>query len=199
MAFWNDERIEALKKLWADGLSASQIQRELGAATRNMIIGKVHRLGLSGRQSPLGRAPRARAVLVRAARTLADNGKDSSLTQRIKHRLAPPPPALVVVPAAPEPAPPDPVPPAGQRCSVMELTADACRWPIGDPQSPEFSFCGDMAIDGRPYCARHFRMAYVPRSQLNITDAERERRREWGRQMQAARRAKALSDAEDAA
>src|SRR5262245_65830850 len=46
---WNDERVELLKKLWADGLSASQIAGRLGGVTRNAVIGKVHRLGLSGR------------------------------------------------------------------------------------------------------------------------------------------------------
>jgi GcrA cell cycle regulator len=57
---WTDERVELLKKLWADGLSASQIANELGSVTRNAVIGKVHRLGLSGRAkslSSLGAAP----------------------------------------------------------------------------------------------------------------------------------------------
>ena len=46
---WTDERVEQLKKLWAEGLSASQIAGRLGGVTRNAVIGKVHRLGLSGR------------------------------------------------------------------------------------------------------------------------------------------------------
>ena len=49
---WTDDRVEILKKLWAEGLSASQIARELGDVTRNAVIGKVHRLGLAGRASP---------------------------------------------------------------------------------------------------------------------------------------------------
>src|ERR1700724_3658947 len=58
---WTDERVEMLKKLWADGLSASQIAAELGGITRNAVIGKVHRLGLSGRaQTPSSAAPRPR-------------------------------------------------------------------------------------------------------------------------------------------
>ena len=58
---WTDERVELLKKLWADGLSASQIAGELGGITRNAVIGKVHRLGLSGRaKSPSSSAPRVR-------------------------------------------------------------------------------------------------------------------------------------------
>src|ERR1700712_5772512 len=58
---WTDERVELLKKLWSDGLSASQIANELGGVTRNAVIGKVHRLSLSGRaKSPSSSAPRPR-------------------------------------------------------------------------------------------------------------------------------------------
>src|SRR5215472_15870446 len=49
---WTDERVEVLKKLWLEGLSASQIAKQLGGVTRNAVIGKVHRLGLSGRAAP---------------------------------------------------------------------------------------------------------------------------------------------------
>src|SRR5436853_1786140 len=62
---WTDERVELLKKLWADGLSASQIAAELGGITRNAVIGKVHRLGLSGRaKSPAAASPRPRQTRV---------------------------------------------------------------------------------------------------------------------------------------
>src|SRR4051812_12491117 len=58
---WTDDRVEQLKKLWEAGLSASQIAAELGNVTRNAVIGKVHRLGLSGRaKSPSSAAPRQR-------------------------------------------------------------------------------------------------------------------------------------------
>ncbi len=61
MQTWTDERVELLKKLWADGLSASQIAGELGGITRNAVIGKVHRLGLSGRaKAPSSSVPRQR-------------------------------------------------------------------------------------------------------------------------------------------
>jgi GcrA cell cycle regulator len=58
---WTDERVELLKKLWSEGLSASQIAGELGGITRNAVIGKVHRLGLSGRaKAPSSAVPRPR-------------------------------------------------------------------------------------------------------------------------------------------
>ena len=46
---WTDDRVEILKKMWGEGKSASQIAKELGGVTRNAVIGKVHRLGLSNR------------------------------------------------------------------------------------------------------------------------------------------------------
>jgi len=71
---WNDERVETLKRLWAEGLSASQIATELGGITRNAVIGKVHRLGLSGRAkspttaNPRPRKARAHSHMIRVAR-----------------------------------------------------------------------------------------------------------------------------------
>ena len=65
---WTDERVELLKKLWGDGLSASVIAGELGGITRNAVIGKVHRLGLSGRaKSPSSAAARPRKARAQAA------------------------------------------------------------------------------------------------------------------------------------
>jgi len=51
---WTDERVETLKRMWAEGQSASQIAKELGGVTRNAVIGKVHRLGLSNRVGGAG-------------------------------------------------------------------------------------------------------------------------------------------------
>src|SRR5258706_12598398 len=60
---WTDDRVEQLKKLWDSGLSASQIAAELGNVTRNAVIGKVHRLCLSGRpKSTRPPAPRPRTA-----------------------------------------------------------------------------------------------------------------------------------------
>ena len=57
---WSEDRVERLKALWADGLSASQVAKQLGGVTRNAVIGKVHRLGLSGRvAAPVAAVPPA--------------------------------------------------------------------------------------------------------------------------------------------
>jgi len=151
---WTDERVEQLKKLWSDGLSASQIAAELGGITRNAVIGKVHRLGLSGRaKSTSSAAPRQRKA--RASSHMLRIGRgairgNTALAQAYE------------VETEAEPALIENVIPIGQRRTILELTELTCRWPIGDPGSGEFFFCGGNTIAGLPYCAYHSRVAYQP-------------------------------------
>ncbi|HET9903609.1 MAG TPA: GcrA family cell cycle regulator [Xanthobacteraceae bacterium] len=156
---WTDERVEQLKKLWADGLSASQIANELGGITRNAVIGKVHRLGLSGRaKTPSSSAPRPRkpraAAPFRASRPVTHGNT----------ALARQPYAFLEMEAEAEPEPEilDNVVPIGQRCSILQLSDATCHWPIGDPSSPDFFFCGGKTVAGLPYCGYHCRVAYQP-------------------------------------
>lgn len=144
---WTDDRVEILSKLWADGLSASQIAKQLGGVTRNAVIGKVHRLGLSGRAKPsrpVKRAPRTTTAKARAS-----------------------------VPAAPRvirraPPAPTPVPleakqlPDGKYATILTITEHMCKWPIGDPAASEFRFCGRGTDKGDPYCKAHAQLAYQP-------------------------------------
>lgn len=154
---WTDDRVEQLKKLWESGLSASQIAAELGNITRNAVIGKVHRLGLSGRaKSPSSAAPRQRKV--RPAQNMM---RISRPMLRGNTALA----HVFEVEAEPDPIAFDNVVPMGQRRSLLELTEDTCHWPIGDPSSTEFFFCGGKAVASLPYCAHHSRVAYQPASE----------------------------------
>src|ERR1700732_3865843 len=129
---WTDERVELLKKLWSDGLSASQIAGELGGITRNAVIGKVHRLGLSGRakstSTGAARPREARAPALPRTRRAARRG-----TTALAH-------AYEVEEAEPELI--DNVIPIGQRRTLLELNEQTCRWPIGDASSTDFFFCG---------------------------------------------------------
>src|SRR5450755_157735 len=109
---WTDERVELLKKLWADGLSASRIAAELGGVSRNSVIGKVHRLGLSGR------------------------GKTALAPLQVFETDLEPEPVI------------ENIIPMGQRCSILELNESTCRWPIGDPSTVDFFFCGGKTIEG---------------------------------------------------
>jgi GcrA cell cycle regulator len=159
---WTDERVETLKKLWADGLSASQIAAELGGITRNAVIGKVHRLGLSGRaKSPSSAAPRPRK-----SRAASQMLRVSRSSMRGNTALA----HAYELDVESDPELIDNVIPLGQRRSLLELTEETCRWPIGDPGTADFFFCGGPAITSLPYCAYHSRIAYQP------ANARRDRR-----------------------
>jgi GcrA cell cycle regulator len=151
---WSDERVEQLKKLWEAGLSASQIAAELGNVTRNAVIGKVHRLGLSGRaKSPSSAAPRPRK-----ARPAQHMMRVSRPVSRGNTALA----HVFEVELEPDPIAYDNVVPMSQRLSLLELNEATCHWPVGDPASSDFFFCGGKALTGLPYCAHHSRIAYQP-------------------------------------
>jgi GcrA cell cycle regulator len=150
---WTDERVELLKKLWADGLSASQIAAELGGITRNAVIGKVHRLGLSGRaKSPSTAAPRQRkpraATMLRISRPSVRGNTALAHAYELDTEF--------------EAEPIENVIPINQRRTLLELTEETCRWPIGDPGSAEFFFCGGKTVTTLPYCPYHCRVAYQP-------------------------------------
>ena len=133
---WTDERVELLKKLWSDGLSASQIAAELGGITRNAVIGKVHRLGLSGRaKSTSTGAPRPRKA--RSPSMMRIGRASIRGNTALAH-------AYEIEEAEPELL--DNIIPIGQRRTLLELNEQTCRWPIGDPSSTDFFFCGGKTI-----------------------------------------------------
>ena len=150
---WNDERVELLRKLWNDGLSASQIAAELGGITRNAVIGKVHRLGLSGRaKSPSSSVPRIRkprvsnGVMRPRMRFSGNNALAPDYARDTQVDLDPL--ANVV--------------PIGPRVSITELSESTCRWPVGDPGADDFGYCGAKPKAGVVYCPYHARVAYQP-------------------------------------
>jgi GcrA cell cycle regulator len=149
---WTDERVELLKKLWLDGLSASQIAKQLGGVTRNAVIGKVHRLGLSGRAAP-SQPARPAFKAPRPARPAA-TAAPAAPVRRAE------PVAQPAAHVAPSMAPVVYTEEAGS-ATVLTLGAHMCKWPIGDPSTDSFSFCGRRSSDG-PYCGEHARIAYQP-------------------------------------
>lgn len=210
---WTDERVETLKKMWAEGQSASQIAKELGGVTRNAVIGKVHRLGLSNRVGPGGTeaeeeevvmaapvapqpepprpapvveeppaaAPAAAVEPERPAPPAAAAPVSATATQV----LAPIPMRKAIIPAG-QPLPPQPsaneispealasvreVEKRAKKLKLMELTERTCKWPIGDPATEDFWFCGLPSVAGKPYCEAHVGVAFQPMS------ARRDRRR----------------------
>jgi GcrA cell cycle regulator len=145
---WTDERVTTLRKLWTDGLSASQIAKQLGGVTRNAVIGKVHRLGLAGRATPSRPAKR----IMRTNRPPRLQAGAPSRPRTI--------PSLA--PLAELPPPLEPMAQAdGSVASVLTITEKMCKWPIGDPTDQTFAFCGRDACDG-PYCTEHARLGFQP-------------------------------------
>lgn len=156
---WSDERVESLKKLWQEGLSASQIAGRLGGVTRNAVIGKVHRLGLSGR------ATTSRMKSHRPRRTAAAQSNQKRLQKPRFGQLSNTPLQRLYQGDTEQPyVPPveELVIPENERKFISTLTDSCCRWPIGDPQHDDFHFCGKGKVAGLPYCEFHARRAFQP-------------------------------------
>jgi GcrA cell cycle regulator len=156
---WTEERIQLLAKLWSEGLSASQIAAELGGgASRNAVLGKAHRLGLVRHETEAPSTARSpRMSRPTTPPTVADPPKPQA-----------PAPAPLPVEQQPvsQPARTSPAQavllPRSAGVTIMELREAMCRFPLGDPTTPEFRFCGAQASTGLPYCAHHAQIAYVP-------------------------------------
>jgi GcrA cell cycle regulator len=207
---WTDERVETLKKMWAEGQSASQIAKELGGVTRNAVIGKVHRLGLSNRVAAGEDAAEAAPVAAAAPAPRAEPAtraepapRPTPVERPVAAERPAPAPAPAAAPAASsavvlpipmrkaiipagQPLPPQPsaneispealasvreVEKHAKKLSLMELTERTCKWPIGDPATEDFWFCGLPSQPGKPYCDAHVGVAFQPMS------ARRDRRR----------------------
>tara|TARA_R110002094_G_scaffold57982_10_gene69104 strand:+ start:517 stop:1086 length:570 start_codon:yes stop_codon:yes gene_type:complete len=187
---WTDDRVETLKKMWGEGQSASQIAKELGGVTRNAVIGKVHRLGLSNRATSSAAAkaePKAKAAPKPDTRPRA---APKTAPVEMKTEAAAPPksnlPARKQIIPAGQPLPPQPsaneispealakvneVEKKAKKIGLMELTERTCKWPVGDPATEDFWFCGLPVQQGKPYCEAHVGVAFQPMS------SRRDRRR----------------------
>lgn len=153
---WTEDRVDVLKKLWAEGHSASQIAKQLGGVTRNAVIGKVHRLGLSGRATPsrpVKRPPRLARPKpqVQAGGAVVAPTPSSAEETRIRRS------DQQAILSALQPAPVA----DGEAATILTLRDSMCKWPIGDPADPQFAFCGRKSDCG-PYCAEHAKVAFQP-------------------------------------
>lgn len=196
---WTDERVETLKRMWAEGQSASAIAKELGGVTRNAVIGKVHRLGLSNRNDEAEPAPAPAPAAEKKvgkkppkpAAAPAPEPAAAKAQPAGVQETAPVQPSFAPVPRRPivpagQPLPPQPsaneispealatvreVEKKARKLSLMELTERTCKWPIGDPATDKFWFCGLPSQPGKPYCEAHVGVAFQPMS------SRRDRRR----------------------
>lgn len=168
---WPEELVAQLLKLVADGRSGGEIGRALGKS-RCAVLGKISRLERAGqkivRRGALlkqGSAP-AKGVAARPAPSLPAVKPSSASPVAIAGvplaRRGRPAYSKVFGPVASKPLP-APVPFVnGARVTLLKLTSQTCKWPIGDPQHKDFCFCGHQPRENSPYCEFHARAAYVP-------------------------------------
>ena len=186
---WTDEIIAQLKELWGEGLSTAEIGRRL-SITKNAVVGKAHRLGLPPRPSPIRRDGKPKAAAAEKAEKPATPAAEAA-PQPAASAPREAAPAPVVAQSAPPPAPPAARPspaavaapaetierkekaapkPAAKPKPTFRSVSDpepqkrrgpACCWPIGDPGTPGFHFCGATPLPGKPYCEEHAQIAYV--------------------------------------
>ncbi len=168
---WTDESITRLRSLWQEGLSTAEIGRRM-QITKNAVVGKAHRLTLSPRPSPIRKGPEKpdpapiepSAIAVPRPRPASSAGPEPAAASP---DAIPPQrrPLSVVGTQAPEPRPAplaEAEPPALRPvASTPRRRGLTCCWPLGEPGTKDFHFCGGDPIAGKPYCAAHAALAYV--------------------------------------
>ncbi|MBV8911860.1 MAG: GcrA cell cycle regulator [Acetobacteraceae bacterium] len=143
---WNEETIARIRALWAEGLSTAEIGRRMGIS-KNAVVGKAHRLNLPARPSPIRRVSSEKPARRSAPKRIV--GPTLPTLDSVARQPVPTPPRQPVVL---RPVPPQPRP-AGR--------VSSCCWPLGEPGTPEFRFCGDPTVPAKPYCEEHVALAYV--------------------------------------
>lgn len=190
---WTDDRVEILKTMWGEGKSASQIAKELGGVTRNAVIGKVHRLGLSNRATPAKAATSDDTKPKAATKPKARPAKETAAKPEPVQATARPavpketPRHKAIIPSH-QPLPPQPsnseiseealaslveIEKRARKLTLMQLTERTCKWPIGDPATEDFWFCGHPCKPGKPYCETHVAVAFQPMSSRRDRRASR--------------------------
>ena len=143
---WTYERIEQLKKLWEEGLTASRIAAELGDVTRNAVIGKAHRLNLEARAPSKSSHTSGTSS---GQNKIQRRPSQQPLTRKQKFQS-------ILLDKNFEPENPK---------SLEELSEDTCKWPIGHPNEESFYFCGRKPEEDFPYCKLHVLYAFQPKGQ----------------------------------
>jgi GcrA cell cycle regulator len=165
---WTAEAIENLKRLALEGRSASVIAAALGAASRNAVIGKANRIGIKlngggGAYTPSGMPagpyPAPLAANPRPAPVFTKRGSGAAASYELENKRA-----WMLGEAE-----------VGEmrRVRFEDIRKFACRWPLGDPRSGDFAYCGLKPAEGRSYCAGHCRMAYRPPAGARQSPRER--------------------------
>ena len=136
---WTEKMVEDLRQMWIEGLTANEIAKKLGVS-KNSIVGKVHRLCLTARPSPIKKKEEI------------ETEKEAAPVQELL-------PVREIKPAKSAAA--SVTSDATDKVLVVDLDSHTCRWPLGDPRDDDFSFCGKKVRSGQTYCDEHAMMAYV--------------------------------------
>lgn len=142
---WTDEMVDKLRQMWDEGKTATEIAKALGV-TKNSIVGKVHRLCLTARPSPIKskEEENVAATAVVVEEQIVEVSESTVQTE-----------APVCVAKAEKKRK------SGEHVKLVELDSHTCRWPLGDPRDEDFCFCGKKVRMGQTYCEEHAMMAYV--------------------------------------
>ena len=144
---WTSEMVKELEKMWQNGLTTNEIAKHLGVS-KNSVVGKVHRLSLIARPSPIKKKEEeAQLPLVQPVKKPHQKQKDESAKEVCPQESTP---VLTEKPVT------------TKGCiKLSELNSHTCRWPIGDPKDDHFCFCGNKVRAGQTYCDEHAAIAYV--------------------------------------
>ncbi len=178
---WNDENIKQLIKLWEKGLSTTEIAKKMNVS-KNSVVGKVHRLCLKARPSPIKKKSgenieteiiETSAVVEVKAETPAKQKsvktKEKKQPTETKKKISKKSAVAVneekvqvieneakIIANTPKTAKKQ-----AEHIKLVELDSHTCRWPIGDPRDEDFCFCGKKVRAGQTYCDEHSMVAYV--------------------------------------
>ena len=156
---WTDEMVEDLKRMWHEGLTTGEIGKRLGVS-KNSIVGKVHRLNLSGRPSPIKKKeedgisaqPQKPKEEKKAAKSAP--APEPEAKTAVKENTAAKQESRSFCPTAEERG-------KSGKTMLTDLDNHTCRWPLGDPKDENFHFCGKKVKIGQTYCEEHANIAYV--------------------------------------
>lgn len=162
---WTDEMVDRLRAMWAEGLTTGEIGKRLGVS-KNSIVGKVHRLGLSGRPSPIKKKEDAATDSAPTAEPKASKEKPAKELKPHKNKTeksVPEPAAKIDIKTMERESEPQTAAAHthGGKTMLTDLDNHTCRWPLGDPKDENFHFCGRKVRIGQTYCDEHANIAYV--------------------------------------
>lgn len=149
---WTEEMVEGLRQMWTEGLTANEIAKRLGVS-KNSIVGKVHRLCLKARPSPIKKKEDEAETETEVVETAEQQPETPvQVVEEIKAEEIPEPVVERKVEKKHK---------GNGHIKLVELDSHTCRWPLGDPRDEDFCFCGRKVRMGQTYCEEHSNMAYV--------------------------------------